>query len=55
MIKFWKDQNLTTIKDQLSKRGFRKHKTPNGSRMNKPDNLAEIPKMLNENTWLMMD
>ena len=29
-FKFWESQNLTTIKDQLNKRGFRKHKTPNG-------------------------
>ena len=52
---YWRDQNLTIIKDQLNKRGFRKHRNPDGSRMNKPHYLAELRKMLNENTWLMMD
>ena len=53
--KFLETQNLATIKDQSNKRGFRNHKTPNGSKMNKPHYLAEIRKMLNGNTWLMMD
>ena len=47
MIKFWEHQNPTIIKDQLHKRGCRKHKNPNGSKMNKPHYLAEIRKMIN--------
>ena len=34
MIEFWNDRNLGIIKNQLSKRNFKKH--PNGSIMNKP-------------------
>ena len=54
-LKFWSAQNLNNKRPNLFKRGFRKHKTPNGSRMNKPHYLAEIRKMLNENTWLIVD
>ena len=52
---YWKDENLTRIKDQLNKQGFRKHRNPDGSGTNKPHYLAVLRKMLNENTWLMMD
>ena len=39
---YWKDQYLAKIKDQLNKRGFRKHRNPDGSRMNKPHYLAGL-------------
>ena len=53
-FKYWQGKNLTVIKDQLNKRGYRKHKTPDGRRMKKADYLEELRKMLDENTWLMM-
>ena len=54
-FKYWQGKNLTVIKDQLNKRGYRKHRTPDGGRMKKADYLAELHKMLVEDTWLMMD
>ena len=49
---FWKQQNLGLIKSQLGKRLFKKkHKNPNGSRVNKPHYLAEVLKMINEGSW----
>mgnify|MGYP000612939449 CR=1 FL=1 len=53
-FKYWQGKNLTVIKDQLNKRGYRKHRTPDGRSMRKADYLAELHKMLDENTWLMM-
>ena len=53
-FKYWQGKNLAVIKDQLNKRGYRKHRTPEGGRMRKADYLAELHKMLDENTWLMM-
>ena len=53
-FKYWEAKNLTVIKDQLNKRGYRKHRTPDGRSMRKADYLAELHKMLDENTWLMM-
>jgi len=53
-FKYWEAKNLTVIKDQLNKRGYRKHRTPDGGRMKKADYLEELRKMLDENTWLMM-
>ena len=53
-FKYWQGKNLAVIKDQLNKRGYRKHKTPDGRSMRKADYLAELHKMLDENTWLMM-
>ena len=47
-FEFWKGQNLTIIKDQLNNINFGKHKSPNGSRMNKPHYLAEKLKLINE-------
>ena len=52
-LEFWGSTNLTTIRDQLNKRGFRKHKTANGKRMNKPDYLEEVFKMINEGRWII--
>ena len=54
-FKFWESQNPTIIKDQLNKRNYRKHKNPNGSRMNKPHYLAEILKMINAGSWIIND
>ena len=34
-FKYWEAKNLTVIKDQLNKRGYRKHRTPDGGRMKK--------------------
>ena len=34
-FKYWEAKNLTVIKNQLNKRGYRKHKTPDGGRMKK--------------------
>jgi len=53
-FKYWQGKNLAVIKDQLNKRGYRKHRTPDGRSMKKADYLAELHKMLDENTWLMM-
>ena len=52
-FKYWEAKNLTVIKDQLNKRGYRKHRTPDGGRMKKADYLDELRKMIDENTWLM--
>ena len=53
-VDFWQNEaNLTTIRDQLNKRGFRKYKTSNGKRMNKPDYLEEVFKMINEGRWVV--
>ena len=52
---FWKEQNLGIIKDQLGKHNFKKHKNPDGSRMNKPHYLAEVHKMINEGSWIIKD
>jgi hypothetical protein len=49
-----KNPKLAIIKDQLNKRGYRKHRTPDGRSMKKADYLEELRKMLDENTWLMM-
>ena len=53
-FKYWQGKNLAVIKDQLNKRGYRKHRTPDGRSMKKADYLDELRKMLDENTWLMM-
>ena len=53
-FKYWEAKDLTVIKDQLNKRGYRKHRTPDGRSMRKADYLAELHKMLVEDTWLMM-
>ena len=52
-FKYWQGKNLTVIKDQLNKRGYRKHKTP-GARMKKADYLDELRKMIDENILVMM-
>ena len=53
-VDYWQNEaNLTTIRDQLNKRGFRKYKTSNGKRMNKADYLEEVFKMINEGRWVV--
>ena len=53
-LDYWQNvANLTTMRDQLNKRGFRKYKTPNGKAMNKPHYLEEILKRINEGRWII--
>ena len=50
---FCENINLTTIRDQFNKRGFRTYKTANGKIMNKPGYLEELFKMINERRWII--
>ena len=53
-LDYWRNvANLTTMRDQLNKRGFRKHKTANNKAMNKPHYLEEILKMIHEGRWII--
>ena len=51
--KFWEDQTLGLIKDQLGKRNFKGYKNPDGSRMKKEHYLAAVLKMITEGTWVI--
>ena len=47
---FWQTQNLTVLRDQLNKRGFRKAKI-DGVRLKRKDYLAQILKMIADGTF----